>query len=344
MSHHDDDIPGDPDAVQAAADEWHRASAAISAAADQLHGVTPDGVWSGDSADSFTGKVESLVGQWRATAAALEDGAAQLSSFAAVLAWARREAEAAARMRASADERSSAARTQWEKDKKAAAAQPGLPSTRAVVVQPVFSDPGEADRAAAEQRLSDAKAAVVAAGNTSSSHLDGSMDWPKATVAADTLLKPKPGDAVAGPVGGSVTAAANYDIGDGVDPASTQLKGADWATGGGRGGAGGSSGMDVGLVAGVIGGTVVAGGAVVAGARLAGLTGLAGGGAGGTGTGMGAMGAVPPRTGPMAGGGEGASAGGRRGSRLQPTKATTYVIGLGEPEIEPDDTAKGRTA
>lgn len=133
-------VPGDPTGVRATQTAMARLGTALVGAGDGLRRIDT-GDWQGDAADSFRRVFDPVPAQWTGTGEAFLRAADALADYVEVLEWAQGEAEIAAR--------------EWA-DAQSLSAQPRTPDQ---------VDPGATGRAAAVDRLTAARNAVVEAGD-----------------------------------------------------------------------------------------------------------------------------------------------------------------------------------
>jgi hypothetical protein len=180
-------IPGSIAAVQAAALDWARRAAQLESVAFELGTIVVDEDWAGKAADQAAEIITTLATEWGRSSNRFADGAAELQTYASVLATAHGTAAAAIQEYARGE---AATRTQKVKE-----AKEERESGQKAVIQPRSRpyDPGDSIRYQAAANLSDARDSVEHAGNKAADKLNeltnGVDFWKLAGMALNVQLQ-----------------------------------------------------------------------------------------------------------------------------------------------------------
>lgn len=157
-------VKGDPAAIEENARVLRARADRAEWAADGLKAID-SGSWEGDAAKVFHEKFSYEPGKWLTAANCLQAGAAAIEDYAGTLRWAQGQAAEAIRLWSQAGQA-----TQQAQVKHQAAAEEAAAHNQPV---PPFTDPGAADRQAAQETLSRARIQVDQAGDIASEILRG---------------------------------------------------------------------------------------------------------------------------------------------------------------------------
>jgi hypothetical protein len=180
-------VPGSVAAVQAAASDWARRAAQLESVAFELGTIVVDEEWDGKAAERASEIITMLAKEWGRSFNRFADGAAELETYASVLATAQGTAAAVIQEYARGE---AATRAQKVKEAKAERESGQKP-----VIQPRSRpyDPGDSIRFQAAMNLSDARDSVEHAGNRAAAKLDeltnGVDFWKLAGMALNVQLQ-----------------------------------------------------------------------------------------------------------------------------------------------------------
>lgn len=160
-------VPGKPDAVERNVAALRKRGRSMEQAGDDLKKIDSD-AWQGDAGDAFRDQFAYEPTRWHKAADAFDKAATALDDYASTLRWAHSEAREAielwnegqnATREAKAEHNDAVANADAQNQANAAAGDPAL-----VQVAP-FSDPGEAKRQAAQEKLNRARQQLTEAGD-----------------------------------------------------------------------------------------------------------------------------------------------------------------------------------
>ncbi|MGH3391572.1 MAG: putative T7SS-secreted protein [Actinomadura sp.] len=161
-------VPGSPEAISASAAAMTRYGESLVRAGEALADLDGGG-WTGDAAEAFRAYFEGEPSRWLRCGDAFHSASEALREYQDTLAWAQDQAAKAIALwdeREAATEHAKAqheAAVARENQRLAVAAAAGTPATATPIP---FHDPGEKQRAEAQEMLNDARERLSVAGNT----------------------------------------------------------------------------------------------------------------------------------------------------------------------------------
>lgn len=162
-------VPGNVSDVTVAAYGLSDYAASLENAGLGLRRISTDDGWRGDAADAFRARYDGQPTRWLKAADSFSAAGQAVDSYALTLSWAQRQAAAAIGQYADGERRTEVARSAFEaqvrraEDEAAATeAATGVPTAPAY---PTWSDPGQADRDAAQHTLDSARSQLSGAGD-----------------------------------------------------------------------------------------------------------------------------------------------------------------------------------
>jgi hypothetical protein len=163
-SNPDELIPGNPAAVTATAAAWRQYGDALNQAGIGLQRIETTQGWTGPAGDAFRAKFQGQPSQWLQAGGCFEDAAAALDRYVSTLQWAQAQAADAI--------------GQWNRGQTATqrAEQVHAQDEQATGQQTPFTDPGAAQRQAAQQTLDAARAQLDSAGNDAAAAIGAARD------------------------------------------------------------------------------------------------------------------------------------------------------------------------
>ncbi len=160
----DDLVPGDTAALTATAGAWRQYGDALNEAGTGLQRIETTQGWAGPAGDAFRAKFQGQPSQWLQAGGCFEDAAAALERYASALQWAQAQAADAIGQWNRGQAATQQAQQVHEQNEKAAGQS--LP----------FTDPGAAQRQAAQNTLDAARTQLDSAGNAAAAAIGTARD------------------------------------------------------------------------------------------------------------------------------------------------------------------------
>ncbi|HZM80862.1 MAG TPA: polymorphic toxin type 28 domain-containing protein [Candidatus Limnocylindrales bacterium] len=162
-------VPGDAGAIASTMWAMRGYGDALREAGEGLARIDTNDGWTGDAADQFRDRFDGEPRKWTEAGDCFHQAANALDAYANSLIWAQGEAAEAIRLWNEAQTETANARAQHDRAVREQAAAGGGPDIS-------FHDPGESKRAAARQRLADARERLDSAGNTAKGTVGSARD------------------------------------------------------------------------------------------------------------------------------------------------------------------------